>query len=310
MKVLPLTLVGSSMGAGLFNFWGNRIWGSWGRWSECDGNQQRTREAPCLKGLPYCQNPLIERTTEGCVPITWGAWGQWGMCNPKTRQRQRTAPCVAGAPKCYNPLIERMPCGEQRTWGEWQSWSSCDATTLQRTRSAPCLAGTPKCNNDLIEREDCAVIPTQPMWGAWGAWTPCTQGRTRRTAPCLSTGCSNPLIEEKDCYTPPPVTQPQCAVSVPASICATQPPISELNGALCAYSTLCEKKPSIFRPLVFGPFNNYKACGLSTIHHMQRCLASQTRVRCAGLNAQIINNCWNLWKRNDYWMGNILTPSG
>ena len=64
MKVLPLTLVSSSMGAGLFNFFPNRIWGSWGRWSECDGNQQRSREAPCLSGLPYCQNPLIERVSK------------------------------------------------------------------------------------------------------------------------------------------------------------------------------------------------------------------------------------------------------
>jgi len=315
MKVLPLTLVSSSMGAGLFNFFPNRIWGSWGRWSECDGNQQRSREAPCLSGLPYCQNPLIERTTDGCKRVIWGQWGNWGLCNPRTRQRQRTAPCIAGKPDCYNPLIERMPCtsGATRTWGEWGSWSLCDQTTKERSRKAPCLAGAPKCNNDLIERENCDVTP-KPFYGAFGPWSACINGRTTRTAPCLlGTSCTSDLVEEKDCFNPVPprpVVLPQCAISVSSDVCATNPPTTELNGALCAYSTLCQKKPHIFRPTIFAPFAPYKACGLSTIHHMQRCLASQTRAKCAGLNAGVINNCWALWKRNDYWMGNILTPQG
>jgi len=313
MKLLPLTtLVGSSMGAGLFNFFPGRTWGSWGRWSECDGNQQRTRQAACLSGLPRCQSPLIEKTTEGCKRITWGQWGNWGLCNPRTRQRQRMAPCVAGKPVCYNPLIERMSCGEQRIWSEWQSWSECDATTKQRSRQAACLAGAPQCNNDLVEREDCDTVPQPETWGAWGAWSSCSNGRTVRTAPCFA-GCTSPLTEEKDCYTPlppRPVSLPQCAVTVSSDVCATNPPLTELNGALCAFNTLCVKKPEIFRPTMFAQFAPYKSCGLSTIHHMQRCLASQSLVKCSGLNAATINNCWSLWKRNDYWMGNILTSQG
>merc|ERR1711935_1318281 len=166
-----------------------------------------------------------------------------GLCNPRTRRRQRMAPCVAGKPVGYNPLIERTSCGEQRIWSEWQSWSECDVTTKQRSRQAACLAGAPQCNNDLVEREDCDTVPQPETWGAWGAWSSCSNGRTVRNAPCFA-GCTSPLTEEKDCYTPlppRPVSLPQCAVTVSSDVCATNPPLTELNGALCAFNTLCEE---------------------------------------------------------------------
>lgn len=313
MKVIPAAMIGSTMGFGLFEY---KIWGSWSAWSDCDSNQLRTREAPCLSRAPFCQNPLIERTSSGCKEVTWGEWGDWGLCNPRTKQRQRTAACIAGPPKCNNALIERESCStnELTIWGRWAPWGVCDQVTRKRSRTAACISGPPKCNNPLIEYQVCGetVIPEETVWGAWGSWSSCTGGKTRRQAACMSgpPKCNNPLIEEKDCFTPPAPIAPQCTVPVAPSLCASNPPITELNGALCAYSTLCTKKPSIFKPVMFGPFGPYRFCTVSTIHAIQNCLARQNRQNCAGLNERIITKCWNTWKRTDYWMGNILTPQG
>lgn len=326
MKVLSIALIGNTLGAGLFDMWPVATWGTWSNWSSCDKNQQRVRTAPCLARPFRCYNPLIERTTEGCLPkAIWGTWGSWGACqynirgtSTRTPKRQREAPCLAQPPLCYNPLIEFQDCGPPRIWGEWSEYGPCDVVTQKRTRTAPCLAKRPHCYNPLIEQKDCTPTmppPTvpPPTWGAWGAWGTCQNGKRTRVAPCLAgpPKCANPLIEEKQCVTVPAVPK-QCVVTRMPTTCTTTSRWSpvELDSNLCAFNQLCMVKPQIFNKRILAPFAVSRVCSSTSIHALQRCLARQNHFWCAGLNGNIIENCWQTWKLNDFTSGNIVSPQG
>lgn len=299
MKLIHFASIGSAMGVGLFDWFqwpstpnNSKIWGQWSRWSDCNKEGERVREAPCVGGLPDCQFPLVEKTRNGCALKIWGAWGSYSDCDSTTGKRSREAPCLAGAPHCYGPLKESQDCASPPTkiWGSWSAWSICASQTKKRTRSAPCIAGMPQCQFPLIERQDCQPVPTPPLriWGSWSAWTACTQKKRSRTAPCLAGAphCLNPLVEEQACAPVVPV--------VPISTCTLPSTVSgdwnvRKYTILTSYSKLCSIKPQIFGN------NSQAACSMGSIRSLNNCLVKNTVFHCRRFSGLYVDRCFDGW---------------